>query len=50
MIEKIDIIKNKIDDQHKVKLQGALLRSKLSSFEQNKPSLAFLRKEREKKT
>ena len=41
MIEKIDIIKRKIDDQHKVKLQRALLRSKLPSFEKNELSLAF---------
>ena len=43
MIENIYIIKSKIDDQHRVKLQGALLRSKLPSFEKNEPSLAFLK-------
>jgi exonuclease III len=41
-IERIESLKQKINDHHKKRLQGASLRSKLPKFEQNEPGIAFL--------
>lgn len=42
ILERIEVLKNKIEDHQRKKIQGALLRSKLPNFEENDPKIAFL--------